>query len=163
MAEAGRGAEGATIRGRALVAGPAAGAALVLEEPLSFWGGIDPRTGTIIDRHHPQAGGVVAGRILVMPAGRGSSSSSSVLAEAIRAGTAPAAIVLSEPDGIVVLGALVAEELYGTVCPVVLVTGGPGDAIRTGAQVTVAPDGQLTVARGPGAAAGSGTRTPGAG
>jgi predicted aconitase with swiveling domain len=79
---------------RTLVAGTAEGRALVLDEPLSFWGGVDPATGDIIEARHPQHGENVAGRILVMPSGRGSSSSSSVLAEAIRAGTAPAAIVV---------------------------------------------------------------------
>ena len=85
----------------------------MLEEPLSFWGGLDPDTGTLIDTHHPQRGVVLTDRVLVMPSGRGSSSSSYVLAEAIRAGKAPAAIVLGEPDGIVALGAIVARELYG--------------------------------------------------
>lgn len=103
-----------------LVPGKGAGDALVLDEPLSFWGGVDPSSGEIIDRHHPQAGRRVAGTVLVMPAGRGSSSSSSVLAEAIRAGTGPAAIVLLEPDRIVALGALVAGELYGSSIPVVV-------------------------------------------
>jgi predicted aconitase with swiveling domain len=106
---------------RALVPGPAEGSALVLSEPLSLWGGVDTADGTIIDRHHPQAGETVRGTVLVMPSGRGSSSSSSVLAEAIRAGTGPVAIVLAEPDGILALGALVASKLYGTTTPVVVV------------------------------------------
>ena len=105
---------------RTLVAGEAIGEVLVLTEPLSFWGGIDPASGDIVDVHHPQRGANVAGSILVMPAGRGSSSSSSVLAEAIRAETAPAAIVLLEPDPIVALGAIVARELYGVTIPVVV-------------------------------------------
>jgi uncharacterized protein len=104
--------------GRTLVPGEAHGPALVLTEPLSFWGGLDPATGTIIDVHHPQRGAVVTGSVLVMPGGRGSSSSSSVLAEAIRAGTAPAAIVLAEPDPIIALGAIVALELYGASIPI---------------------------------------------
>jgi len=104
-----------------LVEGKATGYTLILEEPLSFWGGLDHATGEIIDRRHPQSGENVRGRMLCMPAGRGSSSSSSVLAEAIRAGTAPAGIVLREPDGIVALGAIVAQELYGTIMPVVVV------------------------------------------
>jgi predicted aconitase with swiveling domain len=91
--------------GRTLVAGHASGLALVLDEPLSFWGGLDPASGALIDTHHPQQGATLAGRVLVMPSGRGSSSSSYVLAEAIRAGTSPVAIVLREPDGIVVLDA----------------------------------------------------------
>jgi len=110
-----------TITGRALVAGEATGKALVLDEPLSFWGGLDPATGLLIDPHHPQRGVTVTGRVLVMPSGRGSSSSSSVLAEAIRLRTAPAAIVLAEPDQIVALGAIVARELYGVALPVVAV------------------------------------------
>lgn len=94
--------------------------ALVLDEPLSLWGGVDPASGEIIDVHHPQRGANVSGRVLVMPAGRGSSSSASVLAEAVRAGTAPAAIVLGEPDLILSIGSAVAEELYGVRVPVVV-------------------------------------------
>lgn len=105
---------------RTLVAGDAAGPALVLDEPLSFWGGVDAGTGEIVDVHHPRRGDTVAGRVLVMPSGRGSSSSSSVLAEAIRAGTAPVAIVVAEPDPILALGAIVARELYGIEVPVVV-------------------------------------------
>jgi predicted aconitase with swiveling domain len=120
--------------GRTMVAGVASGEVLVLAEPLSFWGGIDPATGDVIDTHHPQRGANVAGRILLMPSGRGSSSSSSVLAETIRAGTAPAAIVLSEPDPILALGAIVARELYGRSVPVVVIT---DPDVRTGDVVTL--------------------------
>lgn len=96
------------------------GTALVLDEALSLWGGIDPATGRIIDAHHPQRGANVSGRIVVMPSGRGSSSSASVLAEAVRAGTAPMAIVLGEPDLILAIGSAVAEELYGVILPIVV-------------------------------------------
>lgn len=105
---------------RTLVAGNGRGPVLVLDEPLSFWGGVDPASGDVIDVRHPQRGANVSGRVLVMPSGRGSSSSSSVLAESIRAGTAPAAIVLTEPDPILALGAIVARELYGRAMPVVV-------------------------------------------
>jgi predicted aconitase with swiveling domain len=98
--------------------GSATGELLVLDEPLSFWGGVDP-SGRIVDRRHPQCGTAVTGRVLAMTSGRGSSSSSSVLAEQIRAGAAPAAVVLAEPEVILVLGAIVAAELYGTALPVV--------------------------------------------
>ncbi|MPZ68263.1 MAG: DUF126 domain-containing protein [Actinobacteria bacterium] len=103
---------------RGLHPGEATGEVVVLDAPLSFWGGFDPRSGLVIDGHHPQHGANLTETILVMPSGRGSSSSSSVLAEAIRLGTAPAAILLGEVDPIVVLGALVARELYGTRIPV---------------------------------------------
>jgi predicted aconitase with swiveling domain len=102
---------------------------LVLDEPLSFWGGMDPANGEVVDRHHPQAGESLAGRVVVMRSGRGSSSSSSVLAEAIRAGTAPAAVVMAEPDVIVALGSIVAAELYGTEVPVVCVGAPEFDAL----------------------------------
>ncbi|HET8527055.1 MAG TPA: DUF126 domain-containing protein [Actinomycetota bacterium] len=119
---------------RTLVAGAARGAALVLDEPLSFWGGVEPATGEVIDVRHPQRGSNLAGRILVMPSGRGSSSSSSVLAECVRAGTAPAAIIIAEPDPILALGAIVARELYARTIPIVVATV-PG--IRTGDDVAV--------------------------
>ncbi|MGH2654397.1 MAG: aconitase X swivel domain-containing protein [Actinomycetota bacterium] len=115
----------------------AVGPALVLAEPLSFWGGVDAADGTIIDQHHPQAGETVRGRVLVMPSGRGSSSSSSVLAETIRAGTGPVAIVLAEPDGILALGALVASKLYGTTTPVVVVAGATYRSIASGMEIEI--------------------------
>jgi len=121
---------------RTLVPGTAVAPALVLDEPLSFWGGVDPETGDITDVRHPQHGASVTGRILVMPSGRGSSSSSSVLAESIRGGTAPAAIVLGEADPILALGAIVARELYGKATPVAVATD-PSLSIQTGADVVV--------------------------
>ena len=112
----------------ALVAGRATGQPLVLDEPLSFWGGLDATTGTIVDTHHPQCGRSVVGRILVLPRGRGSSSSSSVLAEALRNAVGPAGIVLGAVDPIIALGCLVARELYGTRTPVAVVS--DADAYR---------------------------------
>jgi len=135
------------LRGRALVAGSARGRALVLEEPLSLWGGMDPKTGKVTDPHHPQFGADLQGRILLMPSGRGSSSSSSVLAEAVRLGSAPAAVVLLAPDPIVVLGSIVAGELYGRHVPV-LTLGGPAyGSIRSGDVVQVDTEGGEAVVR----------------
>lgn len=104
-----------------LVAGEGAGLSLRLDEPLSFWGGYDARAGRIVQRDHPQYGAELRGRVLLMRAAKGSSSSASVLAEAVRAGTAPAAIVMWERDLIVALGCIVAAELYGLRVPVVTV------------------------------------------
>lgn len=109
-----------TFEGEALTSGQASGKTLVLDEPISFWGGVDENTGRVIDTHHPQLGASVAGVVLVLRCGRGSSSSSSVLAECLRNGVGPAAIVLAEPDPILALGALVAAELYGVAMPVVV-------------------------------------------
>ena len=120
------------IEGRVLVEGSAEAPALVLDEPLSLWGGLDPTTGRIVDVRHPQQGAVVTGRVLVMPSGRGSSSSATVLAEAIRLGTAPAGIVLGEPDEILAIGALVAAELYDRAAAVIVVDRDVYGAIREG-------------------------------
>ena len=106
--------------GRSYAAGTARGSALVLRQPISFYGGVDPRTGEIIDRSHSDLGKVITGRVLVLPGGRGSSSSSSVVAEAIRLGTAPIAIILARPDPIMVVGCLVAQTLYGLYVPMIV-------------------------------------------
>jgi predicted aconitase with swiveling domain len=121
----------------AFVVGTAEGDVLILDEPLSLWGGLDPATGDVIDVRHPQRGARVAGRVLLLPAGRGSSSSSTILAEAIRAGTAPAAIVLGEPDPILALGAIVGRELYGTVVPIVVAHRAAYATLRTWTRVRV--------------------------
>lgn len=134
-----------TVSGRALLAGNADGQVLVLDEPLSFWGGLDARTGIVIDRHHPQVGESIAGRVLVMPSGRGSSSSSSVLAEVLRAGTGPAAVLLREPDEIVLVGALVVQLLDGLTMPVVVLEPDSFDELSTGAMVRVEVDGLITI------------------
>lgn len=128
---------------RPLVAGAASGLVVSLSEPLSFWGGFDTETGDIIDVHHPQRGSNLTGCILVVAHGRGSSSSSSVLAEAIRLGTAPAGIVLSAADEILVLGALVAAELYGNVCPIVVVGQGDHEEIGQASQATITAKGSI--------------------
>jgi predicted aconitase with swiveling domain len=116
------------------------GPALVLAEPLSLWGGMDPATGRLIDAHHPQRGAELSGRVVVMPAGRGSSSSASVLAEAVRAGTAPVAILLGEPDLILVIGSVVAEELYGTTVPVIVDDWSALATVRDGDMITIEGD-----------------------
>jgi predicted aconitase with swiveling domain len=131
------------MRARPLAPGEASGSALVLAEPLSLWGGLDPATGEITDPHHPQRGALVAGRVLVMPAARGSSSSSSVLAEAVRAGVAPAAILLGEPDLILAIGAAVAAELYGVVVPVLALPPEELARIPDGQRVEIGPDGEV--------------------
>ena len=106
--------------------------ALVLDEPLSLWGGMDPATGELIDAHHPQRGANLAGRVVVMRSGRGSSSSASVLAEAVRVGAAPAAFLLAEPDLILSIGAAVAEELYGVRVRVLVLSPAQLEAIGDG-------------------------------
>jgi uncharacterized protein len=120
-----------------LVPGAAAGPVLKLDEPLSFWGGLDPATGTIIDRFHSQRGASVAGCVLMMPGGRGSSSGSATLAEALRLGKGPAAILMLERDAIVVVGAMVAAELYELACPVALADRQDWEALAAAARLAI--------------------------
>lgn len=103
---------------RTLVAGSASGELLYAPTGLSFWGGVDPRSAEVIDRHHPLSGRHLHGRLLAIPGGRGSCTGSSVLLELILGGRAPAAILLREPDEILALGAIVAEELFGRSLPI---------------------------------------------
>jgi predicted aconitase with swiveling domain len=106
-----------------LFPGTAEGELLVLAAPLSFWGGVSWETGAIVNFRHPQLGAVVSGRILVVPEPVGSSSSSAVLLELIRAGRAPAAIVLGRPDAILVVACLVAREMGWAAPPIALIAG----------------------------------------
>ncbi len=102
----------ADLAGEALVTGgPATGPALVLTAPISFWGGVDPQTGRIVDVRHPQHGSSVAGSVLFLPGTIGSSSASAVLLELVRGGNTPAALVLHEPDAILLLGLVVGREM----------------------------------------------------
>lgn len=133
----------ARVSNRVLVPGQAAGKALVLGQPLSFWGGVDPDTGAIIDQHHPQRGIRIGGCVLVMPSGRGSSSSSSVLVEMIRRQTNPVAIVLAVEDSILLLGALVARELYSRTVPVVVASNEEFGRIRSGERLVISDDGTI--------------------
>jgi hypothetical protein len=133
------------MRGRVLAAGVGNGKALVLEEPLSLWGGVDPGTGSIIDVRHPQRGRSVTGRVLVMASVRGSSSSSSILAETVRAGVAPAAVLLGEADLILAVGAAVAEELYGIRLPILQLAPAELRTIPDGSPVSVGDGGEVTV------------------
>lgn len=130
-----------TVDGRVLVEGAADGPALVLSEPLSLWGGLDPETGDIIDQRHPQWGQNVTGRVLVMPVGKGSSSASSILLEAVRLGKAPAAILLREPDAILALGAAVAREMYGVAPPVLVLAEEIYERISRDQRISVSTNG----------------------
>ncbi len=133
------------LRGQVVVAGAAEGAALVSDEPLSFWGGYDHRTGEIIDRRHPLAGQIAAGRVLAVPFTRGSSTTTAVLLEAVRAGTAPAAILTTGPDSFFALASVVANELYGRSVPLVSLAAEDFAKLRTGQVVRVALDGSMQV------------------
>ena len=122
-----------------VVGGPVEASVLRLDEPLSFWGGVDAATGAIIDARHPQRGETVAGRVVAMRRGRGSSSAAGVILELVRSGVAPAAFVLGEPDDIITLGAIVADELYDVALPVII--SAEAAAWSTGTLVRIDRDG----------------------
>lgn len=138
-----------TIEGQPLVAGTARGSALVSTEPLSFWGGYDASSGTIIDQRHPLRGVCASGRILAVPFSRGSSTTTAVLLEAIRAATAPAAIITTGRDTFFALASIVSTELYSRAAPVVVVSADDFARLRTGDDVDLQPDGRLVVSRPP--------------
>jgi predicted aconitase with swiveling domain len=139
--------EPVTLRGRVVIAGLAHGKALVSREPLSFWGGYDWKTGEIIDRRHDLSGAVAKGRVLAVPFSRGSSTTTAVLLEAIRAGTAPAAILTTGIDFFFALASVVAEELYGAPLPVVALDETDFARLRTDDTVEVVQDGRVIVRR----------------
>jgi predicted aconitase with swiveling domain len=117
----------------ALIEGaPGRATLLKLDAPISFWGGVDPASGRIVDVRHPQHGACVAGRLLAMPGAIGSSSSSSVLLELARLGKAPAAILMVEPDAILLLGLIVAREMGWRVPPAARIAADAFDALRPG-------------------------------
>lgn len=130
---------------RPVVAGGASGRALVLGARLSFAGGISLETGVIIDHRHPRAGTCVTGSVLVMPSGRGSSTSSNILGELLRLGLGPAAIIMLEVDQIVVMGVLLAQTLYGVVCPVLVANQPDFEAIPQGATVQIHANGEFEI------------------
>ncbi len=133
------------IRATPLVRGAASGKALVGREPLSFWGGYDYHTGEIIDPHHHLRGKVAAGRILAIPYARGSSTTTEVLLEAVRAGTAPAAILTTGIDSFFALASIVAEEMYGQSIPIVALEPGDFEVLQDDQWVEVAEDGVITI------------------
>ena len=133
-----------SLQAQAVVDGAARGTVLVLGEPLSFWGGVDPATGVIVDRHHPQTGASMTRTMLVLPGTRGSAGGSGTLAECLRLGTGPVAILLPSANRSVVIGVLVADELYGRPVPVLVVPGDAHASFRTGEVVTIATGGRIT-------------------
>jgi cis-L-3-hydroxyproline dehydratase len=136
---------GRVIAGRPVVEGHAEGDALVTHESLSFWGGFDFHTGMIIDTHHPLAGVSAAGRILAVPYSKGSSTTTAVLLEAVRAGTAPAAILTTGVDSFFALASIVADVMYGKSFPVVALDAAAFASLVSGERVVVERSGVLRV------------------
>ena len=113
---------------RFIIDGVSEGLALVSSEPFSFWGGLDPKTGKIINPRSDLFGKSIRGRVFVYPGGSGSSTTSAILLEAIRCSNAPSAIINIEVEPIIAIGVLVAQEIYNNV--VLPIAAVPEDAFR---------------------------------
>ena len=128
-----------------LIAGDAAkGPALVLGAPISFWGGVDPTSGTIIMPSHPDHGASIAGTVLFVPGTIGSSSAASVMLELVHNGSAPEALVFHKPDAILIAGLVAAREM-GLNQPAALRLDGAEFSAFADRAVSVSADGKLAV------------------
>lgn len=105
--------------GKPYVSGVASAKLLAANLELSFWDGVDPKTGEIIDRFHPLSGRYLKDTILAIPGGRGSCGGSVVMMELILNGLGPKALVFARCEEIITLGVIVADELFGQRVPVV--------------------------------------------
>ena len=136
-----------TISGTPVIPGSAKGTALVSREPISFWGGYDWKSGEITDRRHPLSGMNASGKILAVPFTRGSSTTTAVLLEAIRAKTAPSGIITTGTDFFFALASIVADELYTKPLPLVAVSESDFRRLQTDDQIEISADGTISVFR----------------
>ena len=134
-----------TLIGKPIVPGSAEGAALVSREALSFWGGICPQTGEVIDRRHELSGSNVKGRIFVFPTGRGSSTASAILMQSLKTGVAPAAIINTTLDPILALGSIVSDELYQRSVPIVILEQEDFQTIKQDDYLVIESDGKVLI------------------
>ncbi len=133
------------IRGRPLIPGEGRGPLLRLTHPISFWGGVEPTRGRIVDPRHPEFDFSIAGTVLALPAAVGSSSSSAIMLELLREGTAPAAILMGKADAILALGAVVGREIGYDPIPILEIAPDRLERLPDGAHVSVHRDGRVTV------------------
>jgi len=97
------------LKGRIIYKGQAEGEALVTSQPVSFYGGVDPATGVVIEKGHELQGQSVMGKILVFPTGKGSTVGSYTLYRMKKSGSAPAGIINRECETVVAVGAIISE------------------------------------------------------
>lgn len=131
------------LKGRKVVAGRAEGEALVTTETISGWGGINERTGTVIERRHEMRGVSFAGKILVFPGAKGSSGWSAYFHMTRLNGVQPAAMIFTRMTTKIALGAVVTR-----VPAITELDQDPLDVIETGDWVVVDADaGTVTVTK----------------
>ncbi len=125
------------IKGCGVVPGIAKGEVLVTFESISFWGGLDPATGTINDPRHALFGQSVAGKVLAFPFGKGSSTGSLIMLELVRVDKAPAAILNIRTEPILATGPIVGKHFYGRQIPIVSLDEASFRKLKTGQSVTI--------------------------
>jgi predicted aconitase with swiveling domain len=96
------------LRGRRVVGGYAEGEALVSRDPVSFYGGVDPKTGVVTEPGHSVCGQRITGKVFVFPRGKGSTVGSYVIYRMRKLGTAPSAIINVETESIIATGCVMA-------------------------------------------------------
>jgi predicted aconitase with swiveling domain len=129
------------VQSKVLIDGQAEGRLLKLTADISLWGGVDPRSGVIIDSRHPQHGECLAGKILAMHRSIGSSSGSSIILELLQRKHGPLGIILIEVDFIVTLGVVVAREMGFANIPVVQIV--PEDFSLLPDTARIGPEGEI--------------------
>jgi len=125
------------LKGCPVVPGRATGTVLKSDRSISFWGGVDPHTGRIVDPRHDLFGQSVAGRVLAFPVGKGSSTGSLIMLELARVGLAPAAMVTIRCEPILATGPIVIKHFYGRQIPVLTLSAEDFARLETGQQVCV--------------------------
>ena len=132
------------MKAQVLFAASVKGEVMVLTDWLSFGGGLDPESGRISDQSHPQVGHSITKKILVLPGVRGSAGSPSTLAESLRLGTGPGAVILGEAETSSLAAAFVAKELYQIRIPVLVLSKLDYGEMRDGQIVRIEESGLLS-------------------
>lgn len=120
------------IKGKTIVSGTARGEVLATGQTISFWGGVDPETGKIVDPRHELFGQDMSGKILVFPYGKGSAAAPLVLLELARQQTAPAGMINLETDPLLAAGPIISSRFYDITIPVIQVSRADFGKLETG-------------------------------
>jgi predicted aconitase with swiveling domain len=137
-----------SLHGCKITPGRARGEVLVTSQPISFWGGVDPATGRIIDPRHELFGQEVCGKVLAFPYGKGSSTTSLIILELLRVGKAPAAIINVHTEPILATGPVVSRIFYGQGFPMITLAEKDFKLLSTGRQAVVDADSRVVQIEG---------------
>jgi predicted aconitase with swiveling domain len=125
------------LKCKALTAGYGCGEIMATHQSISFWGGVDPATGVIVDPRHELFQQSITAKVLAFPYGKGSAAAPLVVLELIKQGTAPAAIVNVETDPLLVAGPIIGRHFYDQTIPVVTVDNQGFQLLKTGQHAVI--------------------------